>query len=110
MGWIGVDLDGTLARQKDPSTPTLAADEPGEPIPEMLARVKDWLDKDIEVRIFTARACDLKGVMAVRKWLIRQGLGDLVITNVKDMNMVALWDDKAIQVERNTGRQIVSSQ
>mgnify|MGYP003353155243 CR=1 FL=1 len=28
----------------------------------------------------------------------------LAITNIKDADMVELWDDKAVRVERNTGK------
>lgn len=50
--WIGVDLDGTLAKftewQEDGGI--------GEPIQPMIDRVKDWLKNGQEVRIMTARA------------------------------------------------------
>jgi hypothetical protein len=53
-GWIGVDLDGTLAHYSEWKGP----DSIGEPVPLMLARVKEWLAKGLEVRIVTARAGD----------------------------------------------------
>ena len=50
-GWIGVDLDGTLAEyhgwQPDGSI--------GKPVALMLQWVKQWLEQGIEVRIVTAR-------------------------------------------------------
>ena len=54
MVWIGVDLDGTLARYEQYEGPMSI----GEPIPEMVDRVKAWLAAGREVRIFTARVSD----------------------------------------------------
>ena len=50
-GWIGVDLDGTLAYYDE----WRGALHIGEPIPAMLERVRRWLDEGKDVRIFTAR-------------------------------------------------------
>jgi hypothetical protein len=50
-GWIGVDLDGTLAKYGRWAGPL----EIGEPIAPMVARVRQWLAEGKEVRIFTAR-------------------------------------------------------
>jgi hypothetical protein len=51
QGWIGVDLDGTMAYYDG----WKGADHIGEPIPAMVERVKRWLAEGREVRIFTAR-------------------------------------------------------
>ena len=40
----------------------------------------------------------------ITKWLKAQDLPPLEITNVKDYGMQTLYDDRAVQVERNTGR------
>lgn len=122
-GWIGVDLDGTLARYDGWKGSTHI----GEPVPLMLARVKDWLSQGMEVRIFTARISgmayppfhgDMKAFeagiarandardahKAIEAWC-EQHIGRVLpITNVKDYAMVELWDDRAVQVEQNTGR------
>ena len=50
-GWIGVDLDGTLARHDGNQSKRI-----GEPIPAMVERVKMWLREGREVRLVTARA------------------------------------------------------
>jgi hypothetical protein len=50
-GWIGVDLDGTLAMYGRWAGPL----EIGEPIAPMVERVKGWLAEGREVRIMTAR-------------------------------------------------------
>ncbi len=96
-GWIGVDLDGTLAHF-DRSNGGI-----GEPLRPMLSRVTDWLAQGVEVRIFTARASDPGQIPIVAAWLEKQGLSGLRITNVKDFDMIALWDDRAVRVQHNTG-------
>lgn len=110
-GWIGVDLDGTLAEY----TTWQGLTHIGKPIPEMVDRIKVWLDEGIEVRIFTARCSaghDEKGMrvsdfrFALMDWLIAAGLPHLTATNIKDFNMLELYDDRAVQVEINTGRLI----
>lgn len=107
-GWIGVDLDGTLAHYDG----WKGIDHIGEPVPLMLARVKEWLLQDREVRIFTARVCrDGAECEQAREAIVRwceQHIGcALPITNIKDFGMVELWDDRAVQVEANTGRRYV---
>ncbi len=105
-GWIGVDLDGTLARYDSGQAPLI-----GEPIPVMMKRVKDWLDKGQEVKICTARAAHGEDeISRVRDWLEQHGLGNLEITCQKDFYMIELWDDKAIQVKPNTGEPLVDQQ
>ncbi len=109
--WIGVDLDGTLAHYDG----WVAPDVIGEPIPAMVERVKRWLAEGRDVRIFTARICiegrDEEGrrearlaFEAIRIWC-REHLGRVLpITCMKDLDMIELWDDRAVQVEHNTGR------
>ena len=50
-GWIGVDLDGTLAYYDGWKGPEAI----GEPIPRMVDRVLGWVNEGREVRILTAR-------------------------------------------------------
>ncbi|HEV7674386.1 MAG TPA: hypothetical protein VGQ12_07640 [Candidatus Angelobacter sp.] len=50
-GWIGVDLDGTLAHYAGWKGP----EHIGEPIMPMVERVKGWLAEGKTVKIFTAR-------------------------------------------------------
>lgn len=99
-GWIGVDLDGTLAEYGGWKGP----DHIGEPIGPMLDRVKAWLTAGVEVRIFTARACVPDHVAPVERWCLKHIGRMLKVTNVKDFGMVQLWDDRAVQVIFNTGR------
>jgi hypothetical protein len=97
--WIGVDLDGTLAHYDTWRGP----EHIGEPIPTMMARVKNWVSQGILVKIFTARASDPSQVKYIDDWIKAQGLPALEVTNVKDFAMMQLWDDRAVQVIPNSG-------
>ena len=99
--WIGVDLDGTLAKQNDnkPYDPEYI----GEPVEPMMDRVKAWVKAGKKVKIFTARADDEVAVNAIKAWLKKHDFSDLEVTNLKDAGMTEFWDDKAISVEKNTG-------
>lgn len=99
-GWIGVDLDGTLAHY----TGWLGAEIIGEPVKPMLERVKAWIAQGIEVRIFTARASVEEQIPYVHQWCLKHIGIVLPVTNVKDFGMVMLYDDRCTQVETNTGR------
>jgi hypothetical protein len=98
-GWIGVDFDGTLA-----------TDEGSRPIPAMVERVKRWLSVGIEVRIVTARVsenCGMRNLPLERKlvedWCLLHIGQKLKVTCEKDFNMYQLWDDRAVQVIKDTG-------
>jgi len=99
-GWIGVDLDGTLAHYDG----WKGEDRIGDPIPIMMERVKTWLKEGIEVRIVTARAGVQEQIPFIKTWLKKHGIGEVGITNKKDFQMIQLWDDRAIQVITNTGK------
>jgi hypothetical protein len=108
-GWIGVDLDGTLARYDG----WHGIDHIGEPVPKMLARVKGWLAEGKEVRIFTARASPQairlnnssvrEVIEPILEWCVKHIGCTLDVTHEKDMAMVQLWDDRCVQVIPNTG-------
>ena len=100
--WIGVDLDGTLARDLGGTR----GDEIGSPIEPMLARVQKWIAEGRTVKIFTARASSPRQVAAIKEWLASCGLPDLEVTNVKDQRMIELWDDRCVQVTTNLGEPI----
>ncbi len=103
-GWIGVDLDGTLAHHGD----WKGINYVGRPIPKMLERVKRWIREGKKVKIFTARASDGETAKKyIRDWLEENGLPrDLEITDQKDYGMIELWDDRCVQLIPNTGRRI----
>ena len=102
-GWIGVDLDGTLAFH-DANSPMIRI---GAPVPLMFKRVKSMITQGYRVKIFTARANDSEQIRLIRKWLLKNDLPALEITNIKDYNMIKLFDDRAVQVETNTGKLIL---
>lgn len=106
QAWIGVDLDGTLAEYDE----RRGLEHIGRPVPAMLARVREWLAQGFDVRIFTARASDPVLTMTVKPWLREHNLPDLPVVNAKDLQLVQVWDDRAVQVERNTGRVITPRQ
>ena len=103
-GWIGVDLDGTLARSG--SRPDLRTIGP--PIKHMLQRVLHWVSTGREVKIFTARASDESQCQMIHQWCEYYGLPKLEVTDRKDFRMVALWDDRAVGVVTNLGIPILA--
>jgi NTP pyrophosphatase (non-canonical NTP hydrolase) len=104
QGWIGVDLDGTLAEYHGWTAP----DHIGKPIAAMVERVKQWLGDGKDVRIFTARGSindqdEAIAFPAIEAWC-QEHLGMILpITNEKDIHMIALYDDRAHRVVSNTG-------
>ena len=103
--WIGVDLDGTLAHYDE----WVGIEHIGKPIKPMLARVKKWLSEGKDVRIFTARVAGPTGEQArryIEDWCQKYIGQVLEVTNVKDQQMVKIWDDRAVQVVKNTGQQV----
>jgi hypothetical protein len=119
-GWIGVDLDGTLAFYDHWRGP----EHIGEPIAPMVERVKRWLSEGKDVRIFTARVDggtvalsmgnsdgdQCRNVLEVARHIqlwCEKNLGQVLqITCRKDYGMIELWDDRCVQVIPNTGRTI----
>ena len=80
LQWIGVDLDGTLAN----ADPWQGFEHIGKPVPNMLKRVKIWLELGYKVKIVTARAQNPElAIPPIQKWLTKNGLPDLEITNAK---------------------------
>jgi hypothetical protein len=99
--WIGVDLDGTLAKYSGWS------DEIGEPVPKMISRVHAWLWSGREVRVLTARGSQEPGryeqLVKVYEW-VKEHIGvPLEVTSRKDPLMRKLYDDRVQRVEANTG-------
>jgi len=103
-GWIGIDLDGTLAHYEG----WVDINTVGEPIPAMLERVERWIAHGIKVKILTARVSVKDPNDTARKvvqaWTMKHLGVELEVTNCKDFGMVRLYDDRAIQVETNTGK------
>ncbi len=117
-GWIGIDLDSTLAEYIHGQWPEI-----GPPVLDMLRLVKEFLDEGREVRIMTARVGHLftkhptqsqkddaqMQELLVQMWC-RTHLGVVLpVTAVKDYDMCCLFDDRAITVGKNTGKILTKS-
>lgn len=108
--WIGVDLDGTLAHYDG----FQGHDQIGDPVPEMKERVMRWHNAGIKVKIFTARVSGdpidaQQAAWYIREWLKKHGFPPFEITCTKDYYMSELYDDRAVQVEFNTGKLLGTS-
>lgn len=111
-GWIGFDLDGTLAEYTHWQGP----DHIGKPIEPTINLLKNYVNAGWEVRIFTARVYTdgsaernaeyIRSMKAIDAWC-SEHLGFIPqVTCKKDFGMVLLYDDRCRQVEQNTGRVI----
>jgi len=104
VAWIGVDLDGTLAEYHGWND-----GEIGPPIPPMVERVKRWMAQEKDVRIFTARVSFgphrdvIEQIQRIQKWCDRHLGNVLPITCQKDFACLVIYDDRAVQVVKNTG-------
>jgi hypothetical protein len=110
--WIGVDFDNTLAYDSPTRHDPYSL---GEPIIEMVNRVKDWIARGYTVKIFTARMCDFSYTSnqsrdvdnmrsVLEAWCLKH-IGKVVeCTNQKDGAMEVLWDDRAVRVAYNMGK------
>jgi len=110
MGWIGFDLDGTIAEYHG----WVSIEHIGDPIKPMIDLMKQLLSEGRDVRIFTART--VEGPVAIRiiqEWCLAQGLCDLSgrflpVTNIKDFGCERIYDDRAVQVIKNQGATLES--
>ena len=104
LGWIGVDLDGTLAKYEG------GVHGIGKPVPLMARRVLKWISEGIDVRIVTARVSGpdpdevKRQRLLIQAWCIKHLGRTLPVQNWKDYAMIELWDDRVVQVIPNTGR------
>jgi hypothetical protein len=110
-GWIGVDLDGTLAHYDYGSSSATWDGSVGDPIPAMVERVRRWLEEGRDVRILTARVARKHGIIettqqraTIQRWCEKHIGRVLQVTSEKDCDMIELWDDRAVQVIPNTGQ------
>lgn len=103
-GWIGVDLDGTLAGYDA----WVSESHIGPPVAVIVENIKRVLEMGYKVKIFTARVAYAPQAVAVREavaiWLEKAGLPQLEVVCCKDYAMIELWDDRCVAVEPNTGR------
>ena len=97
------DFDGTIARDDAPGhfEPPYPL---GEPIPHMIQMAQSLIKAGVNVKMFTARACEPESIPPLQDWAERHGLGRLEVTNQKDFELIRFFDDRAIQVLPNEGR------
>ena len=115
--WVGFDFDGTLAYYSKEEAVDASGKHDnlwlGKPIPLTLDCLKKWLDIGVEVRILTARVSSLpflekpteeqQVVLKIQDWCL-QYLGRILpVTCIKDKDMFCLYDDRVIQLLKNTG-------
>ncbi|MGQ5525525.1 hypothetical protein ACUHMQ_20030 [Chitinimonas sp. PSY-7] len=96
--WIGVELEGTLARYND-----RFPNQIGEPVNAMLLRVRGWLNEGKTVKILSHRAKAGSSNYEVTSWLRDQGLSMLEVVPM-DKDMQSFWGARAVRVELNDGK------
>lgn len=97
---IAFDLDGTLAKYDN----WKGLNHIGEPIIPIINKLKKYLANNEKCCIFTARATSEKNKEPIKKWLIKNIGREIPITNIKNTNIKKFYDDRAIAVEKNTGK------
>lgn len=106
-GYYAFDLDGTLAKYDG----WRGVEHIGEPVPAMVQELRALVATGCEVRVITARMASAQSPpdraafrRAWDRWC-EQHLGLIIAAQAeKCMRMIALYDDRAIAVEKNTGR------
>ena len=89
-GWIGIEIIGTLITKE------------GKAIYPTIARIKNWQEKGIEVKLFTPDYISAVTAASLCKVLEDHYL-TLEITDMIDGNMVELWSSSVVQTYPNTG-------
>jgi hypothetical protein len=132
-GWIGVDLDGTCFVYDK----WVGWNVFGAPIPAMINRIRAWRAEGREVKMVTARVglpifknagedvystmksstcrvtrtmfSDVMMIQAIQD-LLEKHVGErLPVQCYKDVHMIELWDDRAVQVVPNTGQTLAEA-
>ena len=119
---LAVDFDGALAHFDGWKGPDVL----GEPVPEMLERVKRWIAEGTKVVIFTSRVMydpippnrdhpefgrrlmrrdhAFLARRAIRDWCETHIGRELEVTCEKRPEFEAIWDSRAVPVIQNTGK------
>jgi hydroxymethylpyrimidine pyrophosphatase-like HAD family hydrolase len=103
---IAVDLDGTLAEYHGWKGVTHI----GKAVPSIVSALKQAQELGAEIWIFTARVSDDESSQAsfyINDWLKQHGIEVAGITATKHKFFTEFWDDRAIQVVRNTGEMVM---
>ena len=107
--WIGVDMDGTLAKYDG----WKGWDHFGEPIKPVVDKIHAWSKRGVLVCIFTARMSEVSLARSkVSKEQMQKVIDDWCVKHIgyklpckteKDCYMLAFLDDSAIQISKNQG-------
>src|SRR4051812_18499178 len=97
-GWVGFDLDGTIARYEGWKGPNHI----GEPIRPAIERLKRILKAGVTVKVVTARVSkdstpeEIRSFKAIFNIWCDTAIGQrLELTAEKDYSMLVLFDDRA---------------
>ena len=109
-GWYGFDLDATLAHYSG----WKGEEHIGEIIPRMAAQLLRHIAEGHECRIVTARVspklhtpADAQRIRLLIQDYTEANFGiRLLVQADKDYDLIALYDDRCVQVQANTGRRL----
>lgn len=106
--WLAVDLDGTMAHYDV----WKGIGNIGDPIKNIVEAIKARKDDGWGVAIFTARVSDpfekQAAEEAIWAWADHHNIEIDGITCIKHKHFLEFWDDRAIQVIKNTGEFVIS--
>lgn len=106
---IACDFDGTLAYYDR----WRGAMHFGAPIPAMIKKIQQHIRNGDIVEIFTARIqgdenhTSEEVIEGIKQWCERHIGQRLEVTNIKKTYFDLFYDDRAVQVLKNTGRRVV---
>lgn len=108
--WVGFDFDGTLAVYD-----RWRGDEHlGKPVELMVHRVQNYIERGYTCKVFTTRVAEEEGRDVARcrrlieDWTEAHIGTRLEVTNIKDKGMLQLFDDRCVQVIKNTGKIVIN--
>jgi hypothetical protein len=108
--WVGFDLDGTVAKYDR----WRGDDHIGKPIDLMVRRIQSYIARGYVCKIFTARVAPMEGrdVDKIRRLIqdyCEAHIGHrLAVTCIKDQGMIQHFDDRCVQVIKNTGKIVIT--
>lgn len=107
--WLAVDLDGTLAYYDG----WKGIGHIGDPIKSVADALHIRKKSGWGIAIFTARVSDpseaIEAERQIWAWLAKHHIDVDGITCVKHKHFVEFWDDRAVQVIKNTGEFVINT-
>lgn len=96
---IAIDFDGTIAKHDGYK----GWDDVGEPMPEALQFIRTVAKLGYPVAIFSARARNPGGKLAIERWVKKHKLDDIIelVTHEKLPDFLLIIDDRAIHCDGN---------